>query len=100
VIGGMAFRWYDYGHRMYGPQNLRFMTVDWEAESVPWQTPYCYASNNPIKFIDILGDSATFNGAGAQNAINFLNTQLAGFYTFAMNANGVVSMTAVPQQNN
>jgi hypothetical protein len=47
-----------------------------------------------------MGDSATYQGPAAQDAVNFMNNQLAGFYTFTMDANGVVSMTPVQQQQN
>lgn len=89
----------DYGHRMYDPAIARFTTQDRFAEEFGHQSPYVYAANNPVLLIDIMGDSATFQGAAAQDAINFMNTQLAGFYTFAMDANGNVSMTQVQQQN-
>jgi hypothetical protein len=82
------------------PNSYKFQTIDRYAEKFQWQSPYCYAANNPIKFIDIMGDSATLQGNGAQNALNFLNAQFSGYYTFSMNANGLVAMTAVPQQNN
>ncbi len=44
----------------------RFLSVDRFAEKFPSTSPYSYASNNPILFIDINGDS-TFvaeNGDG------------------------------------
>jgi len=37
----------------------RFMTVDPLAEKFPWQSPYCYAANNPVRFIDRKGENAT-----------------------------------------
>ncbi|NMC33977.1 MAG: CHAP domain-containing protein, partial [Veillonellaceae bacterium] len=47
--------WYDYGARFYGPDGSRFFTIDPLAEKFPWQSPYCYAGNNPIRFIDYNG---------------------------------------------
>jgi len=29
-----------------------FYTIDPLAEKYPWQSPYCYAANNPVKYID------------------------------------------------
>jgi len=55
LIGGVKFDWYDYGARFYGPDGSRFFTIDPLAEKFPWQSPYCYAGNNPIRFIDYNG---------------------------------------------
>jgi len=40
---------------MYDPQLGRFHTLDLLADSFSFQTPYAYAINNPIRFIDLLG---------------------------------------------
>ncbi len=40
---------------MYDPALRRFTTVDPMAESFSFQSPYLYAKNNPIKFIDVMG---------------------------------------------
>ena len=55
TLGGVRFDWYDYGARFYGPDGSRFFTIDPLAEKFPWQSPYCYAGNNPIRFIDYNG---------------------------------------------
>ncbi|MCF8381867.1 MAG: hypothetical protein K9H49_20030 [Bacteroidales bacterium] len=47
--------WYDYGARMYDPVLGRFFTLDLLAETYNHQTPYSYAVNNPIRFIDWMG---------------------------------------------
>jgi len=40
------------------PLNSKFSTIDRFAEKFPWQSPYCFAANNPIRNIDVNGDSA------------------------------------------
>jgi len=48
-------RCYDYGKRFYDPQLGRFHTIDPIIEKLPHQTPYNYASNNPVTLIDFWG---------------------------------------------
>jgi len=40
------------------PLESKFLTVDRFAEKYSSQSPYCYAANNPVRFIDMNGDSA------------------------------------------
>jgi RHS repeat-associated protein len=47
--------WLDYGFRWYDPSIARFPNVDPIIERFAYLTPYNYASNDPIKNIDLWG---------------------------------------------
>ena len=46
---------YDYGFRIYNPTIGKFLSVDPLTKSYPWYTPYQFAGNKPIRFIDLDG---------------------------------------------
>ena len=45
----------DYGMRIYDPRVGKFLSIDPLIKKYPWYTPYQFAGNKPIKFIDIDG---------------------------------------------
>ena len=61
-------------------------------------SPYAYCAGNPVKYVDLQGDSLTLtskNTTDLQATTDTYNTGLGGFYKTTTDANGVASMTAV-----
>src|SRR5690606_24414383 len=67
--------WLDYGRRMYQPEIGRFFVQDRFAEKYFPMSPYQYAANNPILYIDMNGDSIIFSQAFLKddNSIDIFN---------------------------
>ena len=63
---------YYYGARYYEPRISLWMSTDADEEEYPFYSTYCYATNNPIKFIDPNGKAVRPNGELAMSII--LNT--------------------------
>ena len=64
-----GLNWYDYGARHYDPAIARWTTQDKFFEKYKGLSPYQHTANNPLKFIDINGDSII-----KVNIIDYSNT--------------------------
>lgn len=70
----LGLGWMDYGARMYDASLGRFFTQDRFAAKYYSLAPYQYAADNPIKYIDVNGDSIFISYRG--NNILYQNGQL------------------------
>jgi hypothetical protein len=68
-------------------------------ESFPNISTYAYVGNNPVKYIDLKGDSLIYHG-DAQAAVDLHNNHLGGYYHVSVNpTTDEVSMSAVSGKN-
>ena len=62
-------------YRTYEPNRMRFLQMDPRAEKYPGMSPYIYAGNNPIKFVDARGDTLDVGGLNkGQTALSYIHS--------------------------
>ena len=80
---------YYYGARYYEPRLSLWMSVDPLQEKYPNISTYCYAANNPIKFIDSDGRKLLF-ASGTTEAFK-QKFRAAIMYLHEHNADGIIA---------
>jgi RHS repeat-associated protein len=67
---------YDYGFRIYNPAIAKFLSVDPLAPEYPWYTPYQFAGNSPITFLDLDGlEEIIYHIPQASTVIEIINSE-------------------------
>lgn len=85
---------------MYQPDLGRFFTQDRFTEKYFDFSPYQYAANNPVLFIDVNGDSTEVAGKqeNVDRYLKVINDGLGGVYKATLSKSGNLKITATGQE--
>ena len=86
--------WYDYGARHYDAAIGCWTTMDPLCEKYYNLSPYVYCGNNPIKFMDLHGDSLILSGSkeDIRATADVYEKGLGGYYNISVSKSGNVKM--------
>lgn len=97
---------YDYGFRIYDPRIAKFLSADPLTASYPMLTPYQFASNSPIRNIDLDGLEATdaqkkyVNGQIAKAYLKTAKAHAEGQYLNRFNPTSYVTEDVIQPKEN
>jgi RHS repeat-associated protein len=74
-----GLNWYDFDARMLMTDVPVFPTPDPLAEKYPWISPYAYCNNNPVRYIDLHGDSISVAEEHREQFNNSLNSVFGNY---------------------
>jgi len=97
---------YDYGFRMEDTRVARFRSVDPLTKKYPWYTPFQFAGDNPIKYIDLDGlepannpkDPANQDNRNPTTTVNAIYDQSGGDKDYAANSQAYMQGTSNPNE--
>jgi RHS repeat-associated protein len=99
LIEDLGINEYDYGARMYDPWTARWSVIDNKAEKYYRLSPYTYAANNPIIYIDPNGEdlvrvTVPANATGTETKQLMIDSKFAKqFHAFVWEVNKQFGVT-------